>query len=166
MTEVYLQKKLGVLRGASASDEELISRLGDGVYRAQITAPRNVRFHKMYFALLNLVLQNLPETMPPVRAAVPLPSPEGGVVFEYRYLEIEVKTIAQLLYQIKILLGHYEQRVTMGGIVTIEVKSISFAKMDEFTFQDFVNRSIDVIIEHFLKGTRRQDIIEHISHYF
>lgn len=168
MTDIYIYKKLGVFHGAAPVDLEKIARLEEGaVYRAKISMPRNVRFHKMYFALLKLVLSNLPEQLPPVCITIPsIDSTTGAVAFEQKVERIEIKTISQLLYQLKILIGHYEERVTMAGMVTIEVKSISFSEMGEVEFQEFVNRSIDVIIKHFLTGSNRQEIIDNITHYF
>ena len=56
MAEVFLTKNyLGNLEGLSSGDREYISGLSVGTtYKANITKPRNYKFHKKVFALIGI----------------------------------------------------------------------------------------------------------------
>jgi len=120
----------------------------DEVYRVEAKMPRNVKFHRKYFVLLNLVFDNLPEDFS-------ISTPQGQT--------LHIRSVAELLWHIKMQLGWHEQRVTMGGRVTYEAKSISFGAMDEAEFNDFYDRSIDVILKYFLPQTKREELTEIIA---
>jgi len=79
---------------------------------------------------------------------------------------LDVKTTDDILWHIKMQTGHYEKKVTMGGKVTFEAKSISFSKMDEAQFQAFYDRAIDVVLKYFLVGVNKEDLEEIIVHEF
>lgn len=147
--EVFIVKSLGVLKPYTAEDADLIRSMREGeVYRAKVSMPRNVKFHRKYFSLLSLVYDNLPEHLP-------LQSIDGK--------PIRVRSVEDLLWHIKMQLGHYERRMTLGGRVTYEAKSISFAAMDEAEFSEFYDRSLDVILRYFLPETNREELEEIIA---
>lgn len=147
--EFFAVKKMGILRPYDRTDAERIGKMRDGEpYRVKVSMPRNIKFHKKFFALLALVFDNLPEE-------IPAKMPDGNPV--------EIRSIDDLLWHIKMQVGHYEKRVTLGGRVTYEAKSISFASMDEAEFQDFYDRAMAVILKYFLPETNREEVEEMIA---
>ena len=146
--EFFAVKKMGILKPYDRTDAELLAKMREGEpYRVKISMPRNLKFHKKFFALLALVFDNIPEE-------IPARLPDGKPV--------EVRSIEDLLWHIKMQTGHYERKVTLGGRVTYEAKSISFAAMDEAEFQEFYSSAMDVILKYFLPDTNREEIEEMI----
>jgi hypothetical protein len=94
------------------------------------------------------VYDNLPEE-------IPARMPDGE--------PIQIRSRKELLWHIKMQIGHYEQKVTLGGRVTYEAKSISFAAMDEAEFEEFYNAAIDVVLKYFLPETNREELTEIIA---
>lgn len=147
--EFYTVKKLGVLKPYDPDDSEKLHSMREGeVYRVKVSMPRNIKFHKKFFTLINLVFDNLPEEME-------TKTPDGK--------PIQIRTREELLWQIKMQVGHYEQKVTLGGRVTYEAKSISFAAMDEAEFSEFYDRAVDVILKYFLIGSTKDELTEIIA---
>lgn len=119
--EIYLIKKFNSLHPANNSDLELLSKLKQGeAYKATISKPRNYRFHKKYFALLNLAF---------------------GQQDEYDNFE-------KFRFVMTMKAGHFEAIKTDKGVVYMP-RSISFAKMDEVEFervyQDMLTEVISLI---------------------
>lgn len=120
-------------------------KMGDTV-KVELTMPRNIKFHRKYFGLLSIVLDNM----------------DTPAIFKTSTgQEIEVKTVEDLLWHIKFQLGYFEQKITLGGKIVFEPKSIAFHKMDEAEFEVFYNRSIDVILKYFL-DCKKEDLIEQV----
>jgi hypothetical protein len=147
--EFYAIQKNGILKPAYPEDSEKAHKMRSGeVYRVRVSMPRNVKFHRKFFTLINLVFDNLPEE-------IPARMPDGE--------PIQIRSRKDLLWHIKMQIGHYEQKVTLGGRVTYEAKSISFAAMDEAEFEEFYNAAIDVILKYFLPETNREELTEIIA---
>ncbi len=98
--------------------------------------PRNLRFHKKFFALLNMVYEN-----------------------QEQYNNIE-----HLRKDLTISAGYYDLRFNIEGVEVQEAKSISFAKMDDLEFSEFYNRIVDVVVKWL--GIDKQEIIDNIEQYF
>ena len=144
--ELFAIKKLGTMKPFAAEDADKFSELTEGqTYRIKVSRPRNVQFHRKYFALLNLVFENMPHDYSVETQA-------GQTVF--------IKSVTELLWHIKMQLGHYETKTTIGGRVTYEAKSISFASMDEHDFAKFYDSSIDIILKYFLVGSNKEELEE------
>ena len=141
--QVYLTRKLNALYPAYGSDLEYIRSLPLGeIFRGKITRPRNIGHHRKLFALLSLVLDNLPE-----------------------HLEDHFKNVDDLLYEMKLQTGHREKYITMSGREVWRVKSISFEKMPQDEFQLFYDGCIKVICKHILPGVTREELINQISQF-
>jgi hypothetical protein len=97
---------------------------------------RNYKFHKKFFALINLVFEN-----------------------QEQYINIE-----HLRKDLIISAGYYDLRFNIEGVEIQEAKSISFAKMDENEFSELYNRIIDVVVKWL--RIEKQDIIDNIEQYF
>jgi hypothetical protein len=101
-----------------------------------ITRPRNVMFHRKYFALLNLVYQN-----------------------QEKYNNIE-----HLRKDLTIASGFYTQRENFKGEIITEANSISFASMSNDDFSNYYSKCLDSIIKYF--NFDKQDIIDNVEQYF
>lgn len=147
--EFFAVKKMGILRPYDRADAEQLGKMREGeVYRVKVSMPRNIKFHKKFFTLLALVFDNLPDE-------IPAKMPDGQPVV--------IRAVDDLLWHIKMQVGHYEQKVTLGGRVTYEAKSISFAAMDEAEFSEFYNSAVDVILKYFLPETNAEELEEMIA---
>lgn len=133
------------LKPAHESDLELLRKIPIGEERAvEITMPRNLKFHRKFFGLLSIVFDNM----------------QTPAIFKTATgQEIEIRSVDDLLWHIKMQLGHYEQKMTLGGKIIFEAKSISFAKMDNVAFEKFYNSAIDVILKYFL-DCEKDELIE------
>lgn len=121
--ELYLVKQLnGSLLPAYDSDYEKVKKIKQGdTVKCEVKKPRNIKFHKKFFALMNLVYQN-----------------------QERYEHID-----DLREQLTIAAGYYTTTYTLDGVEQQKAKSISFAAMDELEFGELYNALLDVIVKYF-----------------
>lgn len=141
MTCVYLIKKNGFLIPSSECDQENIALMTDGkTYKCEFSSPRNIKFHRRYFALLD-VLFNIFE---------PEPVSHKG--------EFAIKSRERFRKDIAIATGHYELVVSIKGECKAEAKSISFARMDDVQFADLYSKTIDYGLLRIAKGKTREQI--------
>ena len=108
---------------------------------AEVTfvVPRNPRFHRKFFALLNLGFE----------AWEPALEHAGQTV---------AKDFEQFREDITILAGHYVQTWTLEGEMRLRAKSISFASMDNDEFEKVYNSVADVLLGRVLKNYTRADL--------
>ena len=123
-------------------DEKQRLKVGDTVL-CSIKRPRNYEFFKKYWALLRLTVTNLPHLI---------------------QQQMQIFTEEDMLDCLKVDLGLYTT-VWHGGKQIIKTGSISFSKMDESEFERFFQRSVDVILRIYLRGTDRQALIEEIDNF-
>jgi len=123
-------------------DEKKKLRVGENVL-CDISKPRNYQFHKKFFALIRLVFDNLPERV----------ADAFNIYSEEDMLDV-----------LKFDLGIYNI-VYVGGKQLVKLGSISFAKMDNTEFERFYNRSIDIVLNKYMNGTERFDLIEEINRF-
>lgn len=136
--KLFVVKSLsGTIKPAYDSDYESLKKMKAGeVYECEIKMPRNVRFHRKFFALINLVYQN-----------------------QEIYTSIE-----HLRKDLIIASGHYETRFNFEGVEITEAKSISFAKMDEAEFNDLYSSVVDTICKHF--HFDKTELVNEVAQYF
>ena len=131
----YVRKTLNALAATDASSEDIISELPAGVvFKIQITQPRNVKFHRKFFALLKIILDN----------------------------QSHFQNLDELLYAVKIRLG-YSVPVQLKGMVGHMPKSISFSKMDEQAFSEFYERTLDFLITEVIPGLNKEDLEQELE---
>lgn len=127
------------------SDHDLKQRLKVGsTVRCRVTLPRNYKFHKKFFALVRLTYDNLP--MPLVE-------------------RWNVRSENDMLRRFKRDLGYYTAICNECGETEIEYRSISFAAMDEEEFERFYNDCVNLILDKYLPGTDRQDLLEEVERF-
>jgi hypothetical protein len=120
--KLNLVKTLSGLKPAYDSDNDTFKKIPlNDILEYSVKVPRNLAFHKKYFALIKLVFEN-----------------------QERYTNID-----HLRKAIQIEAGYYTERVSLQGEVIIEADSISFASMDNTKFDKLYNDCIDVIIKYF-----------------
>ena len=146
MAEIFLTKRCGVLMPASESDTEKLATLTEGeTIRADLKRPRNIGYHRKYFALLD-VLYNIFE---------PVPVEHNG--------QAVMKNRERFRKDIAIATGHYELVVNIKGEVRAEAKSISFAAMDDAEFSKLYSLTIDYGLQRIAVGKTREQIDQWVS---
>ena len=115
-------------------------KIGSDV-KIRITMPRNIKFHRKFFALLNIAFENLPEKI---------------------QAEKNIDSVDRLLQLVKIHLGYYEV-VKVGESNVLDLHSISFAKMDETEFRHFYDLAVNDILRCFLQGTEKEDLLREVE---
>ncbi|TSE03351.1 DUF1367 family protein [Aquimarina algiphila] len=136
--KLFLVKQLNnTLKVVYNSDHDKIKKLKLGeMYQCEVKRPRNIGFHRKFFALVNMVFDN-----------------------QEIYVNLD-----RLRKDLTIEAGFYDEWVDFQGVIQREAKSISFAKMKESDFQDMYSKVIDVIVQYF--HFDRQDIIDNVEQYF
>ena len=92
--------------------------------------PRNYKFHKKFMALMQIVFDNQEK---------------------YHCME-------DVLTEIKLQAGHYEEHISLGGKIIYRPKSIAFAAMDEVEFGEFYNKALDIVLKFFLKESNEREL--------
>ena len=123
-------------------EEKKRLRVGETVV-CTIKKARNYEFHKKFFALVRLTLDNLPE-----KTAERL-----GICDE-----------EDMLNCLKLDLGMFTT-AWYDHTQVVKLSSISFANMDETEFQRFYNRCIELILRSYLRGVSREDLLEEINRF-
>jgi hypothetical protein len=107
---------------ANDSDYEKAKKIKVGEpYQCEIKQPRNYKFHKKFFALINMVYENL------------------DVFMNIDHLREELTKAA----------GFYDTYINHKNITCYKAKSISFTKMNQEEFEALYDRFKDVIVEAF-----------------
>lgn len=110
-------------------DEKKKLRVGV-VYRATIRQPRNIDFHRKYFALINCAWEYQPEAVQ---------------AFFKNNVELFRKTL-------QMSAGYCERIYSIERQEWVDIPtSISFSSMDETTFSELYSKVFDVILQVFLK---------------
>lgn len=145
MIKAYVRYHNGVLAPVFPEDADALATLRSGHdYMVSISVPRNLRFHRKFFALLRITLDNMPDAI--------------------RQRD-NIRSLASLLSAVKISAGLFDTVFANGREVAIP-RSISFAKMDEASFEQFYNRVLDIILANYLIGADRTDIATEVESQF
>jgi len=127
MARFLAQKHLGSLRPTDSAGEDALRKIGNGeVVSIELKRPRNVKHHRLFWALMTIVHENMDEARYP--------------------------TVEDLVAAIKIAAGLRTRIVLPSGDVGFIPGSIAFHKMDQAAFSDFYDRVCDLIAKHFLPG--------------
>jgi len=133
MAELAFMRGPAGLIPADTEAAAWMGKVGMGKHvTATVRLPRNTKFHRKFFAMLDVAYSN------------------------HDWPEIETKwgkarCSAELFRKYTIVkAGHYEIALTPHGEPRAEPKSISFTKMDEAEFQKLYSDVLDVILMEFL----------------
>ena len=117
-TDVLVQVVPGGLRAVNGVESDKLDKLRGRELMAQLKQPRNIRFHRKYFALLGVARDMISE--------------------DY--------TAEQFRALCTVGAGHCDFIQGENGLVAIP-KSISFASMDETTFENLYSDTLTFICE-------------------
>lgn len=120
------------------------------VIAADVKKPRNYKFHKKYFSLLDYAFD----------CWEPEPIEYKGVVIE--------KNSKKFRKDIQIMAGYFDVVVGLRGEVQYVSKSISFGSMEPEDFEKLYSSVINVILKHILKNYSRDDlerVVEDVLRY-
>ena len=128
-------KRLGSLQPADEAGEAAIRKLGLGeLVTVEVKRPRNGKFHRKFFAMLQIILQN----------------------------QEHYQSIDDLLDVCKLRTGHCRAIQTKQGEVKIP-KSISFSAMDDTEFADFYDRACGWVCNEVIHGLERRHLDEEVA---
>ena len=134
MVKFLVVRKLSGLFPVDESGAAVIRKFDLGeVVSIDVKRPRNVAFHRKFFALLHVVFEN----------------------------QEAYKSIDDLLEIAKLRTGHCHTVATKYGEVKI-TDSISFAKMDESAFGDFYDRACKWVCDEVIPGLDRQGLDDEV----
>ena len=128
----------------SSYDEKRRLRLGE-TYKATVVVPRNLLFHRKYFALINCAWEYV----------------KGSVQEKFFHNSKEAfrKTI-------QISAGYYNTIYSIQRKEFIEeAASISFGSMDELEFQQLYEKVKDVLFATFLRDISEQEFMSNLSRF-
>lgn len=123
--EIHLVRTSLGLQAYSDEDYEELKKIKVGaVIKAKIVQPRNVKFHRKFFAMVNAAWDCLTEQQ-----------------------RVNLRSKDTFREQLLIISGFSEPLYDINGQKFLErAKSISFAKMDEPAFVEVYNRVFDTIL--------------------
>lgn len=124
MAKIYLKKTFAGLVPDDENSVDVIKRLSIGdVVSCDIKKPRNYKFHQKFFTMFNLAFENQDH----------FPETKLGRQQFYDWLKLKAR--------------YADYCKTPDGNTLATPKSISFASMDETTFQEFYEDIKDVIFD-------------------
>lgn len=133
MARIFAQKHLHSLRPVDDAGAEVLRKIKQGeIVTVDIKKPRNIRHHRMFFALMNIVFENTERDTYP--------------------------TLDDVVGAVKIAAGIRTRIALRGGEIGYMPGSISFSKMDQTQFNEFYDRVCDLVAQHFLPGIDQDDL--------
>lgn len=131
MAKFLAQKQLGALRPIDQAGEDALKRFGNAeILQVEIRQPRNINHHRKFYALMNIVYENMDTE---------------------RYPSLD-----DFVGAIKIAAGHRVRIELPNGDVGFMPRSISFAKMTQAEFNEFYARVVDLICRWFIPGLENE----------
>lgn len=123
-------------------EEKKKLRVGE-TYRATINVPRNLAFHRKYFALINCAWEHLTEEQQ---------KPFVNTEQFRKYLEVAA--------------GHFDLWHSPDYGIDLRIpKSISFGKMDEAEFGELYERIKDVLFTRFLSHISEEEFEQNLINF-
>ena len=132
-------------RVADDNDYEQKRKLKKGaVYECTIKEVRNVKFHRLYFALINCAWSFLTES-------------------QQEFFRNDSETFRKT---VEVCAGHYEPCYSVSRREWIEVpRSIAFDKLDETSFSELYEKIKDVIYQLFIVPERRDEFEQQLRFF-
>lgn len=146
MVEIQLIKKPGAtLTAANEVDCEKLRKIKNGTLcLAKIVQPRNPKFHRKFFALLNFGFYYF--------------EPE---VQEWNGIKSE-KNFEEFRSNVIILAGYRTVTVTIKNEIKVRAKSISFASMDETEFAEVYSKVFNIIWQLVMNKSKIQGFTQEL----
>lgn len=138
MSRFLAIKHLGSLRPADEGGEEALRKIGHGeCIMVEVKRPRNVRMHRMFWALMTIVWEQMDHERYP--------------------------TAEDLVAAVKISAGLRTRIVLPGGEIGFIPGSIAFHKMSQGEFERFYDRVCDLLAKHFLPGVTSAELRSEVA---
>jgi len=109
----------------------------------KVINPRNVKFHRKYFALLNFAFQHW--------------NP-GELNYKKTPSVVPEKSFDQFREDVTILAGFYRQEIRLDGSVRTKAKSVSFGNMKPEAFEELYSNTINVILKRVLVNYDKEQL--------
>jgi hypothetical protein len=134
--ECFLIKKNNTYFPSLPEDEEKLKFWHDGeILKITAIKPRNGKFHRKFFALLNIAFNN-----------------------QDKYDNFE-----DFRCEIILRCGFYKEHVTVKGVLIYIPKSIAFSTMDELEFESLYQKAIDIILKYFCIGSTEDELNKQVE---
>ena len=147
-TSIHLIRRCdGALYPATDADTDVLRRVKAGeLIKATFTKPRNPRFHRLFFALVQIAFDAW---------EVPGGTKHAGMLVQ--------KNLDQFRKDLIIAAGYYDVTCNIQGTIRAEARSMSFASMDETEFHELYSKVADVILQQILTNYSRSDLDEQVN---
>lgn len=137
---------------APESDEEaakLVKLKSGASVRVTVTQEVNAKFRRKWWALAQYAFGLWSETMPEQ---------------QYRGMEVQ-RNFERFRKDLTILAGHFHPVWTLKGEMRVEANSLSWARMNDETFEAFYSATINAVLQKILAHTRltEADIRAHVD---
>lgn len=135
MTVATFKKSGGALKPADPTAEAVLDKIKLGqLVAVDVRRPRNLAHHRKYWALLQVVVDNLDQPL----------------------------TVDALHDLVKLRTGHVTPVRTKRGIVEIP-GSISFAAMDQTAFENFYDRAVAFLAAEVIPGVGKETLAAEVN---
>lgn len=141
MADIHLTRTPAGLVPSDAMASEWFAKVPFGKpVNATVRLPRNGKFHRKFFAMLNVAYSN--HDWPDIDS-------QFG----------KVRTSFEMFREyVTVKAGFYEADLTPQGHIRARAKSISFGKMDDEEFERLYSGVLDVILQEFLTNWTTGDM--------
>ena len=134
--EMVMRRSGDRLLPVTERDREILLEIPDGIdLFVKTSRPRSPRQHRLFMALLQLVVDNHPHYTRP----------------------------EQLLEWLKVRLGYVDETVWHDGKVWFKTQSISFASMGQDKFRQFFSLSVDAITKEVIPDLDMDALLAEVS---
>lgn len=141
--KIFLERRQFGWRGATEEDNSKFERLNKRMEVAavgsamvmEVKRPRNLVHHRKGMALLRYVFEN----------------------------QSKYKNIEDLLVELKLRCGHYQEHITLDGEIVLVPKSIAFSELDQDSFDELYEKMVQVAITHLLPIMNKGDEAQHLE---
>lgn len=141
MADIHMTRTPQGLSPATADAADMLAKIGIGKpVNAKVSQPRNGKFHRKFFAMLDVAYSN------------------------HEWPQIDTNwgkaTVSRELFRdyVTVKAGHYQASLTPHGEVRCTPKSISWSQMDEAEFSRLYSDVVDVILAEFLTNWKAGDM--------
>ncbi len=137
MTAIFMRRTMHGFVPDTEKDWDAAKRFKLGsVAKAEVTNPRNVRFFRKWWALIEVGYGMWEET---------------GIKAEYKGEEVR-PNLERFRKDVTILCGHCHPVVNLKGELRLEADSIAFGSMDEDIFERLYQTTLTVLVHKVMRG--------------
>lgn len=131
--KLFVIKDQNSLKPADERSDDYLKKIKQGQwFSIDIRKPRNLQHHRKFWALMNLISENLDNVTPEILCDV-----------------------------IKIRTGHAKIVKTKKGEIAVPL-SLNFSKMDQIAFDDFYDKAVKIIVEDILENIKAEEIKDEV----